>query len=375
MLIMHILFLIRALSYGGAQRQLVTLANALVGQGRAVTLAVYYPQGELSKSLDEKVSLVSLNKKNRWDLLGFYTRLIKLVRRKKPDFLYSFMETANITSVLIRLFCPGIRVIWGKRNTLMDLANYGWIAWVINWLECRLAKFADYTIYNSHAGMGMYIQAGFPRRNSCVIMNGFDTDYFQPDPKAGKEIRQEWQVEPQHCLIGIVGRLDPMKGHLTFLRAASRLVQTNTNIRFVFVGEGVETYRKSLEEMSYTLGLAGRLIWAGARLDMPSVYSALDVLVSSSSYGEAFSNTIGEAMACGVPCIVTDVGDSARIVSDLGIVVPSKNPEALAFAMEEMLARLPEIDHHLLRQRIVEDFSVSKMVQSTLDLMNQLCMI
>ena len=134
-------------------------------------------------------------------------------------------------------------------------------------------------------------------------------------------MRLEWGIAECEKLIGQVGRLDPMKDHSTFLKAAALLAHERKDVRFVCVGEGPTGYRDELYSLAKTLGLASRLIWAGSRRDMPAVYNAFDVAVSSSRWGEGLPNVIAEAMACGVPCVVTDVGDSAFVVDKLGVVV------------------------------------------------------
>ena len=111
-------------------------------------------------------------------------------------------------------------------------------------------------------------------------------------------------------LIGRIARLAPDKGYPIFLEAAALLSKERKDVRFVIAGAGPESYRRQLQLLSQELGLAERLIWAGARPDMPAVYNALDILCSSSD-SEGFGLTVAEAMACGVPCVATDVGDSA----------------------------------------------------------------
>jgi len=152
-----------------------------------------------------------------------------------------------------------------------------------------------------------------------------------------------------------------------FLHACATLATAQGDLRFVCVGSGSTTYQEELVLLARRLGIEARMIWAGGRQDMPAVHCALDVECSTSAFGEGFSNAIGEAMACGVPCVVTDVGDSARIVMDLGEVVQPRNAVALAQAIEKMLARavreagLPE----RVRERIEGEFSVKQMVLRT----------
>jgi len=173
-----------------------------------------------------------------------------------------------------------------------------------------------------------------------VIQNGIDTTHFAPDLKAGLRLRASWQVPEGSILIGIVGRLDPIKDHPTFLRAAAILAGSRPDVRFVCIGGGPEEYARDLKNLAYDLGLRDKVIWPGfITKDMAAAYNALD-LCSSSSYGEGLSNAVAEAMACGVPCVVTDVGDSPLIVGDTGVVVPPKNPDALAAGWAAMIERL-----------------------------------
>ena len=181
-------------------------------------------------------------------------------------------------------------------------------------------------------------------------------------------MRAEWELGEHEILVGLVGRLDPMKDHPVFLEAASRIARVRRDVRFVCVGGGPADYAAALKQRAAALGLTNQLMWVGAREDMPAVYSALDIASSSSSCGEGFSNTIAEAMACGVPCVVTDVGDSAWIVEGTGVIVPSGDYKALAQDLRRLI-RLPPQERKGLgeasRSRVVTEFSIDKLVVST----------
>ena len=250
----------------------------------------------------------------------------------------------------------------------MDLSRYDWFWRLSFFLERKLSRFADLIIVNSYAGMEYSAQNGFPMEKMIVIPNGIETANFSPQPTLREKIRKEWEISNNETLIGLVARLDPKKDHITFLKAAAQVSRVRPDIRFVCVGRGDEVYYERLRHIGDECGLNGRILWAGSRDDMPAVYNGLDILCLSSAFGEGFPNVIGEAMACGVPCVVTDVGDSARIVGDNGIVVPPGQPEALSSGLLEMVARIEKNKEDLadrLRRRIVEEFSVEKMVQLT----------
>ena len=201
----------------------------------------------------------------------------------------------------------------------------------------------------------------FPSEKTVVVPNGIDTNRFQPAPDLGRQVRADWGVSDREPLIGLVARFDPLKDHRTFLSAAAILAGKRPDLRFACVGDGPADYRTELHELGQSLGLDGRLIWAGERDDMPAVYNALDFLCLS-SFSEGFPNVVGEAMACGKPCVVTDVGDASAIVGNTGIVVPPRDPERLAQGCREMLDRLAVVNPPDTRQRILAEFGRDAMV-------------
>ncbi|MDE3039479.1 MAG: glycosyltransferase [Nitrospirota bacterium] len=366
---MNILFLTRSLNYGGCERQLVLLANGLWSRGVAVAAATFYPGGSLRKELESTgVSLESLEKRGRWDVLGFFLRLIFLVCRIQPTILHGYLATANILTVLLRPFCPSTKIVWGLRASNMELDRYGYVDQIQSWVECKLSHFADLIVVNSHAGFDFAARKGFPQDKMVVISNGIDVDRFCPNSASRQRMRQAWGISDREELIGLIGRLDPMKGHDTFIKAAALLSRGRENIRYICVGDGPEAFKQKLIALSKEMGLSHRLIWVSASDDVGAIYNALDLVTSCSSYGEGFSNVIGEAMACGRPCVVTDVGDAKRIVGDTGYVVTPGNPSALASAWQVALdaegvekARRSQ----RARERVIEHFSLEQLIQET----------
>ena len=173
----------------------------------------------------------------------------------------------------------------------------------------------------------------------------------------------------------IIARFDPMKDHQTFLKAASLASESDKDFRFVCVGDGPPGYRAELRDFAAGLGLENRITWAGERRDLPAIYSALDIATLTSAFGEGFPNTVGEAMACGVPCAVTDVGDSAFLMGEAGISVPISQPEAMAAAWKSLAAESPDQRQARARKsrdRIVSNFSVAAMVTAHADLYQDL---
>jgi len=366
----QLLFLLRSLNYGGAERQVVALATSLRQKGESVAIATLYSAGPWRKNLEAAgVPLYTLGKHWRWDLF-FVFRLIKLVRETRPAILHGCLGIANILTVLLHPLLPNVRIVWGVRASDMDLRRYGWLDRLLYRLECALSRFADLIIANSYTGLNYAVAHGFPKEKMVVISNGIDTDEFLPDPDLRKNVRGNLGVTENDRLIGLVGRLDPMKDHPTFLKAAALLTRERTDVRFLCVGDGPQPYQSRLRLMSEELGLGKRLIWLSSAKDMSAIYNAMDVMTLASSYGEGFSNAIGEAMACGVPCVVSDVGDSKWIVGETGWVIPPGNPTALCAGWRQMLeldadARIEQ--GKKARIRIVHHFGLERLIVETWD--------
>ena len=361
-------FIIRDLNYGGAQRQLITLVKALDKQLFDITILYFYADGFLEKDLKNiDINLICLNKQARWDVFGFLWRLFRHLKQIKPDVMHGYLSAANLLTILFKPIFPSTYVIWGIRDSNINPSEYDWLEKLIFKVECFLSLFVDLTIVNSHAGRTYHLSHGFPSSKTIVIPNGIDIDRFQCDRKAEAIVRNEWQIPQDTLLIGLVGRLAPMKDHPTFLKAAALISQERENVRFVCIGNGTPEYAASLHQLTQKLGIENKVIWASGRSDMPAVYSALDILCSASAYGEGFGNVIGEAMACGVPCVVTDVGDSAWLVGDTGVVVAPSDPEALKNGLMREIAAIQDKKEltNNARQRIADEFSVQQLALKT----------
>jgi glycosyltransferase involved in cell wall biosynthesis len=363
-----VLFLIPSLAAGGAERQLIGLAAGLHRDGWRVRVLTFHDGGAFASDLAAQgVVVESVGRRGRWDVLGFAARLVRSVRRDRPDVLHAYLLAANIAAVLLKPLVPGLRVVWGVRASNMNLAHYGRSATLIFAISGRLARFADLIICNSTSGLEFHVGRGYPRSRTVMIPNGIDTDAFAPDPAAPQAIRAEWGVTDDRILVGLVGRIDPMKDHRTFLQAARLVATDRPDVRFACVGGGPPGDRQALERLTAELALADRVTWTGGRTDLPAVYNAFDLLVSSSSWGEGFPNVVAEAMATAVPAVVTDVGDSAFVVGATGWVCPAGSPVELAQTMLAAVESRPELVRRgaLARQRVVAEFSEERRDRAT----------
>lgn len=361
---------------GGVLRQLNGLAAALSAKGHSISAAAMYPSDGDWKHIwnNDSIQLRTLfPRKTYKDIPGPLTlikavsRLRRIALNEKPDVLYSFSgNAAMLVSSLVCRTLSGTKLVFGIRGSGQHLKiksgdlKYKASLEVIGWISPAVPL----AISNSEAGFGFRHRVGHRFGKEIIIHNGIDTMQFQPDPEARNSLRREWGVTDGEILIGAAGRIVPAKGFHYFITAASAVRKSRPAARFVIIGGGQETYRRELDQLGHRSGLDRSLIWAGPRKDMRGVYSALDLLCLS-SYAEGFPNVVAEAMACGVPCVVTDAGDSAAIVGNLGIVVPTGDPNRLADGLTEALDRLRCFNPAALRNRIVSEFSIEKMTLST----------
>lgn len=365
---LRVLLLIRSLEVGGAERQLVLLANALAARGNSVAVVTLYPGGDLANELVVDVRRYSLDKGSRWDLARPLARLVRVMRLERPNVVHGYMATGNLLALLSGMASRNTATLWGIRSAGMDLSIYDRFSRLLSRLETACSRWPDHIVVNSQRGKAELIAKGFPAERVAVIHNGIDLERFVPDDDRRRLTRRSWNIEDGSPLIGVVSRLDPIKGHVTFLEAAALLLESVPSATFVLVGSGPEVYKMTLIEQSRRLRIrSDRLRFVGIQADVCAAYNALDLLVSAST-AEGFPNSLAEGMACGVRCVATSVGESSLIVGHWGKVVPVGDFRSLARACEDMLAARP-VDPQELRNHVARLFGVDSLARATEDLM------
>jgi glycosyltransferase involved in cell wall biosynthesis len=234
-----------------------------------------------------------------------------------------------------------------------------------------LSHHVDGIIYNGEISARQHEAVGYAADRACVIPNGFDCAQFVPSADAHTTVRRELGVADDTIIIGLIARYHPMKDHANFLSAAAALMAVRRDVHFVLAGRDVDASNVEISDTLRGLKLGNRIHLLGERHDMPLLTAALDIATSSSSWGEGFPNAIGEAMACAVPCVVTDIGDSARVVGPCGRSIVPRDPSALANAWGELL-NLPSDERRELgqsaRRRVMDRYSIDAVVRQYEDL-------
>jgi glycosyltransferase involved in cell wall biosynthesis len=369
---MKVVHVIPSLVIGGAEMMLLKLLETMdrhLFQPEVVTLL---PGGEgLKRCQTENIPVHDLGMNRRWPSPTVLVTLGRLARRLEPDMVQGWMYHGNLVSLVLARFAPGRpRLIWNVRHAAANLTRDKRTTRLTLRLGGLLSGFPDRIIFNSSASLDQHAVLGYRREKCVLIPNGFDLERFHPSPSARTELRRELDRPPGTRLIGVAGRWHPVKGHEVFLAAAARLANDHPDLAFVLVGRGAAPDNPQATELVRNHGLESRVHLLGHREDMPHVLAGLDLLVNS-SFGEAFPNVLGEAMACGVPCVATDVGDSQRILAETGRIVQPGDSAALAGAMGEMLDLPAEARAELgqrCRRRIQEEYSLDRIAQQYADL-------
>ena len=374
---MRVMHVITGLSTGGAETMLLKLLSAASGSMHhvVVSLGDEGTIGPRIAALGVPVHCLRLkrNAPNPFRALS----ILPLARRIQPQLIQGWMYHGNLMASMAALALgqSALRnvphkktpVLWNVRQTVYDLRRERWLTARLIRLGARLSARPAAIIYNSQTSAGQHERLGYSAEKRVIIPNGFDCQVLRPDDAARKAARTELGVTDDTILVGLVARYHPMKDHAGFLRAAAIVAQDHPNVRFVLAGTGVSAKQPELVEAIQQSGLQGRVSLLGERSDIPRLNNAFDIGCSASAWGEGFSNSIGEAMACGVPCAVTDVGDSAYIVRDSGLVSPPRQPEALAQAISRLIDMEPLGRKQMgakARRRIETEFSLPAIVRS-----------
>lgn len=355
---MRICHVITGLNVGGAELALCGLLETL-GQPDSMVVVLGGP-GPLSARVAALAELhhvgMHAGRAGPRDLLRL--RRIMDTRIGRPDVVHAWMYHANLMSSLA-LAGTGIPLIWGVHHSLSDLASEKRGTRAVIRVNALLSRAPDRIRYVSAVAAAQHQRAGFAPGRTVVIPNGYDMHRFRPDPDARSRMRREFGIPEDALTIGMVARVHPTKDHDNFLQAAAYFLIDHPDAMFLLAGEGAERDNPQLSGSIERMGLRPHIRLCGRREDIAAVYSALDI-AALSSRGEAFPNAVAEAMACGVPCVSTDVGDAATIIGATGIVVRPRDAAALADGWEQ-LAALDAAARQALgmraRQRITELFA------------------
>jgi len=369
----RVLHVITGLNTGGAETALCRLLETLRSPDFEHVVVALGPPGSLSARVGAVAELHHLRMTPSRPRPGDLWRLRRIVRASAPDVVHGWMYHANIIATLATTGL-GIPVLWGIRHSLHDPEKEKRLTRQVIRAGALFSRRPRQILYNSVVSARQHESAGYDAARTRAIPNGFDTGLFRPDDAARRRIRVELGLPADALLVGLVARVHPMKDHANFLRAAGLFVAACPQAHFVLVGDGADADNPILRDLLDELGLQGHVRLCGRRTDISAIDAALDI-ASISSWSEAFPNAIGEAMACGVPCVATEVGDVKQIIGDTGVVVPARDARALAAGWAQLAALDGPARRALglrARQRIIEHYSLQAVSLQYADLYTSL---
>jgi glycosyltransferase involved in cell wall biosynthesis len=337
--VLKVLHVITGLETGGAETSLVRLIAAM-GPSVLHSVVSLTSRGTQASAIERLgASVHALNWPRSVPGPSAMRALLLHTRSIQPDVVHGWMYHGSLAASSAAWACARTpRVIWGVRHALDAWSCESPRLRRTIRLSALSSRSAQHIVYNSERARRQHEALGFRADRSVVIPNGFDLMRFAPDQASRSRIRAELRLPPDAPLVGLVARVDPLKDHATFLAAACITARHRPDVHFVLAGRGTDAPGTPLQAQIAAAGLAERVHCLGERRDVPELFASFDI-AALTSLSEGFPNTVGEAMACGTPCVATSVGDVAEIVGDAGIVVPPGDPTATARAWCELLAR------------------------------------
>lgn len=363
-----IVHLITGVGNGGAERSLVQLVEGLdSNRFECVVVTLAKDQCFYQQRIEKACKLYSLEARQGWLFFTKIFALYKIIKKENPDILQTWLYHADLIGIVLGKLIGVKRILWNVHSTLLPSSVTPKSTILIRKINAWLSRFTTGIINCSKKSIREHIRIGYSPEKFIYIPNGYDCRAYYP---INFTLRDTFKISPDDFVIGVVGRFHPVKDHLNFLQSLVFIKAKFPSIKALLVGKNIDKSNTMLMNFIIQNDLNDNVVLLGERSDLLNLYNTLDMLVLS-SISEAFPNVIAEAMACGKPCVVTDVGDAAYIVAETGIVVPTRNPKLLADGVLQMIAfgkdRIAE-QGKSARNRIIQNFSLDKMIQSYNDL-------
>ena len=370
---MKIMFVINSLNVGGAERMLVKLAKNSAFADDDITVVTLIGNGVFAEELvGENHRVISLGlSRNPLTWLSV-VKLAGIMRRHQPDVVHSWLYQSDIVAGIVTRFVSNCAVIWSLRQSNLAKEHNKFTTRLCMKLCALMSRYLpDAIVSNAHNAMLAHTKIGYAVNKIVIIPNGFDLSQFSHDRSAAAKIREELGVGHDAPMVSMIGRFDSQKNHAGFFRAVRIILNALPDTNFCFAGEGVTADNPAINKMLHENNInKNRLLLLGQRNDINAIMSATDILVLPSD-GEAFPNVVGEAMACEIPCVVTDVGDCAEIVGETGCVVPVGDMSKFANEVKGLLSK-PKLQRQAIgraaRLRVQAHYDIEKVAKIYRDL-------
>ncbi|TDA95748.1 glycosyltransferase family 4 protein [Halomonas marinisediminis] len=365
---MKIIHLITILEDGGAEAVLYRLC-ANDRQNRHIVISMQ-GRGKYGPMLEAAgIEVHCLNMPAGHLTWSGVSRLFTLLRRERPDLLQTWMYHADLVGGIIGRLAGVKRIYWNIRHSDLAPADAKRATILVAKLCARLSgPIPQRIICCASKAQRVHTALGYRAAKFTIIGNGYDLSIFRRDPTQREALREALGLAQDALVLGMVGRFNEQKDHATLIKSLQRLREQGVDFTCLLVGKQMTADNPTLAAWVDENGLRDHIRLLGQRTDISAVMNALDIHLLSSSSGEAFPNVLAEAMACGTPCVTTDVGDAAEIVADVGRVVPPRQPEAIAAALHELIEECRSHPQRWQQRqaaavaRITGDFSLAAMI-------------
>lgn len=363
---MHILHIIIGLDDGGAEAVLYRLCTFACAERH--TVVSLRGAGKYGPMLQAKgVKVYALDARHVWSAPMAFFSIMRIVRETKPDIVQTWMYHANLIGGIAARVAGCRKIVWGIHHTNLDYNKRS--TRLVSRLCARLSRcIPSSVVCCSNSSAEIHKSYGYDSRKTTVIYNGYDLNDFSVSAGDGMRVRTELAIAADALVLGLVGRWSPQKDHANLMHALALLRNKNMDFRCLLIGPMMCAENNALTTLIEQYGLGDSVSLLDQRTDVSAIMNALDVHVLSSAFGEAFPNVVAEAMACGTPCVTTNIGDAALIVGRADWIVPPKNPqklaEAIARALETLRVEGRDAVSAQCRRRIAERFGLDRMVQA-----------
>ena len=356
----HVLHVITGLEVGGAEMALYRLILEFRGSPYIHTVVVLTAgDGMHARFVESGIKLIVLDV--RRSPLSHMLRLYRLIRALRPDIVQTWLYHADFLGGLAARMAGNRNVIWGVRTTDVD-GGCARATSFVRHMCASLSRWIPHTIVCvAEAARRSHSTVGYDADRMVVVGNGFDLSALTSSPEQRSQLRAQCGFGGDDIVLGSLGRFNLDKDHANFVKAAGQLAARHDRLRFLMVGKDLDANNQELMRWIDETGYADRFVLLGERRDAPVCLAAMDIFCLSSRT-EAFPNVVGEAMAMGLPCVATDVGDVAVLMADTGVVVPKADPDALARGVARLVALGPDYREQMgkrAKERIRETFTMA----------------
>lgn len=359
---MKVIHVIVGLNIGGAELMLYRLCSSLMSNSDDEHLVISLTTiGEVGSRLQASgIEVIALGMKTPWNLMGTFFKLLRELKRTKPDVVQCWMYHSDLLGGLAARILGIKHIIWGIRTT--DVSRGGSKSTVIVRKVCAWlsSKVPAVIVCAAEASRKAHMQVGYAAERMVVIPNGFELDKWVASESQREEIRSSCGIKKTDLVIGSLGRFNEVKDHFTFVQAAGELIYQFPTVKFLMIGRDVDFNNLALKAAIDSTGCPQNFILLGERHDIPACFKAMDIFCLH-SITEGFPNVLGEAMSMRLPCVTTDVGDAKYLLGGNGIVVPPNSPNKLSSALAHVLSLTPSERLKLgddARERIASNFTM-----------------